>query len=224
MPFKNVLDWYDNRIDKGELSTSGWSRAYSQKLRFRKNVQIYRSFVKEGMFGMQKVVDFGCGTADFLKFLTKGGYLSVEEYVGIEIRSEARREAEIALYDEKKTNGHITSEIPDGWHMEMDLVVANAAYGFDNQNPVRDITKLVSVFKPKVIIVDFFSEMRPYEPNMDGYRAFDPFDLTRLLCNRLHSTRFILDHEAMPHAFTIGVGFDPTPWQEEEGTHADRSR
>ena len=108
-------------------------------------------------------------------------------------------------------------EIPDQFIVQTDVVVSNAAYGFKEQDPFSDLLQLQKVFKPLVIIVDFFSELRPYEPDdAEGYLAFHPHVMTEKLCEALGTHRFILDHSGMPHAFTLGLGFTETPWEKHE--------
>lgn len=219
---RNVKKWYAERIDRGELNLSGWSRDFSQKLRWETNLRMMEAFL--GWLetkGPLAVVDFGCGTGGFLHFLMSN-HVKVSKYYGIEMREDAL--SALKLASAKMKLGNVIAamnEIPEEFVVQTDVLVCNAAYGFKEQSPHRDLTKLKEVFKPRVMVVDFFSELRPYEPELDsGYLAYHPHVLTEKLCSILGTTRFILDHSMMPHAFTLGLGFDATPWSKEEKARA----
>jgi SAM-dependent methyltransferase len=184
---------------------------YSQRLRWEANLFMINRLLSP--VGELDVVDFGCGTGGFYFHLQGKGRL--RKYIGIEIRPDARAEAH--KFSKIHRDMNILSDTPEKEWFPVDAIVANAVYGFPEQNPLADLVQLKKVFPPRVLVVDFFSTLRPYEPeDPDGYFAFDPFKMVKKLRRLLSPSKFILDHSYMPHAFTVGLGFTDTDWGKEE--------
>jgi len=205
---KAVRQWYRKRIARGELTLSGWSRRHSQLLRFEANRIYMERFLPQGKWS---VADFWCGTADFRLFM--GSRIST--YCGIEMRRDARDFAK-AFY--QNTPGTlILQEVPETSPFgDADVLVANAVYGFDCQDPVSDFKALATVFKPRLVIADFFSRLRDCEPGVDGYRPFDPAALADEMRRAIGWKRFVVDHSFMPHVFTLVLIKGETPWEKKE--------
>jgi len=221
---ESIKRWYSERIVRGELTLDGWSREYSQKLRWEVNLRMMEALLETSKKDLPlSVVDFGCGTGGFYHFLVERG-VPIAKYYGIEIREDALHvlkstAARLKIGNVITAFGSAPAEFTDF----TDVAVCNAAFGFEQQNPIYDLKSVVNAFKPSVLIADFFSNLRPYEPGIDGYLAFNPCLLLMQFCTLFETKRFILDHSSMPHAFTIGLGFAPTPWEVEEARGAHQS-
>lgn len=215
-----IKQWYADRVSRGELSIDGWSRDFSQELRWRANLQLMRMLTESNpsyatyasKSGKLNVVDFGCGTGSFFFWHN----LIFDKYVGIEMREDAFEALERNAASQPKRMQafrEIPKErVPGNWN----VLICNAAYGFAEQDPVADMCALDKAFDPDVYLIDFFSTQRPYEPDMDGYRAFHPWSVCNELMRMLKIRRFVIDHAKMPHVFTVGLSKLPTPWEVEE--------
>jgi SAM-dependent methyltransferase len=205
-----VKKWYEDRIEKGELNLDGWHAQHSQKIRWLATIDMIRHFT--GRTRSLKLVDFGCGTGSF--FFQFCGRLT--EYIGIEIRDDAREKAlEWSRINERMT---ILEKVPKKYTRKVDVFVSNAAHGFWEQDPIKDMLAVKKAFEPDLYVIDLFSKLRPHEPpeGMDGYRPFDPWQFTHKAMKRLGCTRWMLDHSRMPHVFTAAMATGKTEWEEEE--------
>ena len=205
-----VKQWYEGRIERGELNLDGWHAEHSQKIRWKATIDLIRHFT--GRTRMLKVVDFGCGTGSF--FFQFCGRM--DAYIGIEMRDAAREKAlEWSKINERMT---IMAEVPKEYTKKVDVVVSNAVHGFWEQDPIADLLDVKKAFDPSLYVIDLFSKLRPYEPpeGMDGYRPFDPWQFTDKAIKRLGCARWVLDHSRMPHVFTVAMATGKTEWEEKE--------
>lgn len=217
---KSIQQWYNRRIAAGELNSAGWSRKHSQLLRFLGNMWMFDA--PPGALRIKSVADLGCGTGDFLMFChrIRRGLLKpkLSRYIGIDIREDAlhaAKERAEALIDDPETPHMVFARsIEEAPALTVDALVCNAAYGFDCQDPVSDIASACKKFRPQIVVADFFSDLRPYEPTeSEGYFSYHPWELTRELRRVTGCSRFTIDHSIMPHVFTVGLFFGRTPWE-----------
>jgi SAM-dependent methyltransferase len=198
-----IKEWYANRIAKEEISLAGWSRDFSQIMRFETTMRILDIVWGRAQYS---VLDFGCGIGDFYNFHRE----RISNYLGIEFREEARAEM-------SKRQLTCLPCVPAIWNgAPFDVVVSNAAFGFKEQDPVEDLLQAIYAFRAKGVVVDFFSARRPYGPGMEGYTTFDPLQIVDGICLTTGWRKFIIDHLSMPHAFTVGVFSGPTEWDVRE--------
>ena len=195
---ENMIEWYNNRIEQGEMSLSGWTSRKSQTLRFDATLRMIKSEFHDSL--PVNVVDYGCGTAAFYFY---GDRKYINRYIGIEIRSEAREQASRAIGPEALIIDK-PSEPPDGF--SVDAIVANGNFGFAEQDIVSELKSLADIYAPRAMIVDVFSTFRPYEPEDPvGYVAYNPYTLISRLRKGIDFRRWSLDHSYLGHVFTFGL-------------------
>ena len=197
---ERMKKWYSDRIERGEMSLNGWTTRHSQKVRFAATMRMLLMEYEPPM----NIVDFGCGTASFYGYAR----MALGNYLGIEIREEARRQArKILTAVAKNTPVDVSvrkSLISKNW--SVDAVIANGNFGFEQQDLIKELDFLVAVYDPKAIIVDLFSELRPYEPSDTiGYKAYNPHTLLPVLVKHFPFKRWAVDHSYLSHVFTFGL-------------------
>lgn len=219
-----IKAWYRDRIEKRELNLSGWSRGFSQKLRWEANLRMIYSLLPpdqaDKFNGGFSVIDFGCGRALFFDYIIHHS-TRIMSYVGIEMREDAFASAkqEMGRYSRVRILSSLDElsklDPPIGM---VDVCVANGVYGFHDQRPLEDMRRIQELVNPKVFVLDFFSALADWgeKDNAPGYVNVLPFAACRDLMNALGMDRFILDHSSAPHFFSVGLSRVASPWAAEE--------
>jgi hypothetical protein len=205
----SIRSWYEEKIRRGELDLSGWRLSLSRELRWDATFsQIHNLYGPCHLLAEKlKVVDFGCGTAGM--YFSMSSWIS--EYIGIEIRDDAYREA--LRWAGLDPHIEVLRDIPDYFYRKMDVVVSNAVHGLPGQDPIADFKALDRAFRPRMIVADFYCSRHPPSLGFEGGKAYDPFEMTENMVTNLGFNSFSLDHTRMPHVFTVAVVRGRTAWE-----------
>lgn len=188
------FEYYTDRLRKlGDSSETFWNSRLSQNVRFRALTRI-------GDLDTRSILDVGCGTGDFLGFLTKEEY-QIARYLGCDLVGEAIQIA--------RTNypgrSFIVSDVRGlNFDDQFDFVFGSGLFALDEENWHARVIEVVAKMYALCRIgigVNFLSELG-LGRDLDSFYS-DPGEMFTLLTKEISPQWASLDHTYKENDFTI---------------------
>lgn len=191
--FKSIAEYYDNLLAQHGHNSKAcdWPRPASQTVRFRVLAEV-------ASFDQKRILDVGCGLADFAGFL-KTRYKEVR-YVGVDISTKMIEEAKKLHPELDLRVQNILVDDPG----RFDFVVASGIFARLGKDAIPISKKLISRMFECAECAIAFNSLSAWAPNKEEDEFYhDP--LETLLFARSLSPWVVLRHDYHPRDFTIYV-------------------
>jgi SAM-dependent methyltransferase len=178
----------------------------------------FRSMTSHLNFKGRVVLDIGCGTGDFLSYLSRIDQWP-NEYIGIDVLDEALKIAKERFDGVKKVSFyHTKNYLVERWDRTADIVIGIGLFSLLFVEDYEENFRLVMRWFEKMYEdcteacgATFFSFYK-WEVR-EGEAVFKPEKVFESLKPKVE--RLIVDHSYAPHVFTVIAKKGETPWHRE---------